>query len=314
MASERRSFLKNSSILAGSILLGSSMDSIATLNNKLDGISANNSISILHTSGLSGALDPVAGPFGGLIKVNQIFNRSNISNLILDSGNFLKAEVQEKDHFEVIRLMNKMGYQVATVGKNELCMGQEQLAAILPAINFELVNCNYNFSHATLSSRIKPYLILNSGKTKIGITGVGNCSPIAGIQIMEPFEAVNEMAKKLKKDLQCDFVICLTQFNKNTTKYNDKKLAAASKYLDLIIGGESGKVTKNAYVVKNQEKCDVFVSQAGSKGKTVGELTYEFNLFNSVVGLKHKYSISGLSEYASLRQKNEVLQLFTAVG
>lgn len=313
MASERRSFLKNSSIFAGSLLLGSSMDTIAALNKKLVGISANNVLSILHTSGLSGALDPVAGPFGGLKKVNQLFIRSNISNLILDSGNFLRADGQAEDHLKVIRLMNKMGYQVTTIGKNELCMGQEQLAAILPAINFELVNCNYNFSHAALSSRVKPYLLLNSGKTKIGITGIGSCSTVTGVQISEPFGAANEIAKKLKRDLQCDFVICLTQFSKNTKTYNDKNLAKASEYIDLIIGGESGKVTKNAYVVKNQKKCDVLVSQAGAQGKTIGELTYEFNQFNSISGLKHKYSISGMSQYASTAQKSEVLQLLTAV-
>jgi 5'-nucleotidase len=312
MISERRSFLKNSSILASSILLGSGMDTLGALNKNLSRISTNDVLSILHTSGLSGAVSPVAGPFGGLKKVNQLFLRSNINNLILDSGNFLQEGAQPEEHFEVIRQMNKMGYQVTTIGKNELCMGQEQLASILPAIKFELVNCNYNFSHTTLSSRVKPYLLLNSGKTKIGITGVGNCAPVAGVQINEPFRAVNEIAKKLKKDLQCDFVICLTQFSKNTKTYNDKKLATSSEYIDLIIGGESGKVTKNAYVTKNKQKYDVLVSQAGSQGKTIGELTYEFNQFNAIIGLKHKYSISGMSQYASLRQKNEVLQLLTA--
>lgn len=314
MASERRSFLKNSTILAGSILLGRSVDAAAAFNQKLNCAPANNFLSILHTSGLSGALNPVTGPFGGLKKVNQIFNRSSFDSLILDSGNFLQEGGQSEDHDDVIRMMNRMGYHVTTVGKNELCMGQEQLATILPAINFELVNCNYNFSHPVLSARIKPYILFNSGKTKIGITGVGNGPSVTGIQISDPFEAVNETAKKLKTDLQCDFVICLTQFSKNTKTYNDKKLAAASKYIDLIIGGESGKVTKNAYVVKNLKKYDVLVSQAGSKGKTIGELTYEFNQFNSIVGLKHKYSISGMSQYASLRQKNEVLQLLTSVG
>lgn len=312
MISERRSFLKNSSILTGSILLSGSINAAAAFNKELNELSATSTISILHTSGLSGALDPVAGPFGGMKKVNQLFIRST-SNLILDSGNFLKEGGRAEDHFEVIRLMNRMGYQVTTIGKNELCMGQEQLAAILPAINFELVNCNYNFSEKVLSSRIKPYILLNYGKTKIGITGVGNCPPVTGVQINEPFHAANEIAKKLKRDLQCDFVICLTQFSQNTKAYNDKKLAKASEYIDLIIGGDRHKVTKSAYVVKNQKKYDVLVSQAGSKGKTIGELTYEFNQFNSIISLKHKYSISGMSQYASPRQKNEVLQLLTAV-
>ena len=130
----------------------------------------------------------------------------------------------------------------------------------------------------------------------------------------EPIQTVNNTARKLKKDLQCDLVICLTQFGQNQKNYNDKKLAEASKYIDLIIGGEQCKVAKVARSLKNANKYDVLISQAGSKGKTVGELTYEFNQFNTITSLKHNYSISGMSEYATLTQKNEVFRLLTSVG
>lgn len=210
--------------------------------------------------------------------------------------------------------MNKMGYTATNLGINELQMGQEQLASILPAMDFELVNCNYKFSNTTLSSRIKPYITFNVGKIKIGITGVGNYISVPGIQVNEPVKAVNDTARKLKKDLQCDLVICLTQFSQNRENDNDKKFAEASKYIDLIIGGETGKVAKNARSLKNAKKYDVLISQAGSEGKTVGELTYEFNQFNTITSLTHKYSISGMSEYATLTQKNEVFRLLTSVG
>lgn len=308
---QRRSFLKNSSILAGSICFGSSLDAIASAGKSLGIASDNSKLSILHTAGLSGTFSPVAGPFGGLKKVNKLFLRSDSRSLFLDSGNFLPSGGQQEDHLEVIRLMNKMGYQVTTIGRNELIMGQEQLAAILPAINFKLVNCNYNFSHPALSASIKPYLILNSGKTKIGITGVGNCLNIPGVKVNEPFQAVNEIAKKLKKELACDLVICLSQFSHNTRKYNDQQLAKNSKHIDVIIGGENGKVTNKAYVFKNAKKYDVFVSQAGAEGRTVGELNYEFNQLNTITSLKHAYKISGMPQYASMKEKHEVFNILT---
>lgn len=311
MESKRRSFLKNSSILASSILLGGSFESVKAFSKNMN--SSDQRLSILHTAGLSGHITAAAGPFGGFKKVDQIFLRRNNSALRIDSGNFLKATGEEKAHFEIIKMMNRMGYLATTVGKNELSMGQEQLAAILPAMDFKLVNCNYDFSHTTLSSGIKSYVIFNFGKVKVGVTGVGNCDAMAGVRVREPFQAVNETARKLKRELQCDLVICLTQFNRNLKKYNDKNLAEASKYVDLIIGGESGKVAKSACALKNAKKYDVILSQAGSEGKTVGELNYSFNEFNMINGLTHKYSVSGMSDYASLAQNHEVFQLLTSV-
>ncbi|MFA4867119.1 MAG: hypothetical protein WC623_02925 [Pedobacter sp.] len=313
MVSKRRSFLKNSSILTSCILLGSSLEAASSFYKKKE-VSLGNTLSILHTSDLSGHLAPTAGPFGGLKKVDQIFLRRNKSTLKIDSGNFLKLGSELNEHIEIIKRMNKMGYFATTPGLNELNMGQEQLASILPIMDFEMVNCNYKFSNTILSSRIKPYFTFNVGKIKIGITGVGNYISIPGIQVSEPIQAVNDTARKLKKDLQCDLIICLTQFGQDQKNYNDKKLAEASKYIDLIIGGEICKVAKVARSLKNANKYDVLISQAGSKGKTVGELTYEFNQFNTITSLKHNYSISGMSEYATLTQKNEVFRLLTSVG
>ena len=313
MVSKRRSFLKNSSILTGSLLLGNALETVSAFS-KTSNIGSGHTLSILHTAGLSGQITTTAGPFGGLKKVDQTFLRSNRSALKIDSGNFLKPGSEMRGHLEIIEQMNKMGYMATTIGFNELSMGQEQLASILPAMDFELVNCNYKFSNATLSSRIKSYTTFNFGKIKIGITGVGTSRPAPGVQISEPFQAVNDTAKKLKEELQCDFVICLAQFSHNLKTYNDKNLAKASKHVDLIIGGEAGKVAKNAHVLKNARQYDVLVSQAGSEGKTVGELTYEFDQFNIIKKLTHSYSISGMNEYASSKQKHEVFQLLTAVS
>ncbi len=313
MVSKRRSFLKKSSILTGTMLLGSSLKAVNALSKNVE-LSSGSTFSILHTSGLSGQIAPTAGPFGGLRKIDQVFLRRNKNALKVDSGNFLNAGSDVKNHLEIIRQMNKMGYLATTVGKNELNIGLEKLAEILPFVDFQLVNCNYEFSNTIISSFIKPYAVFNVGKIKIGVTGVGNCSSIPGLQVKEPFLAVNETAKKLKKDLKCDLVVCLTQFSHNLKIYNDKKLAESSEYVDLIIGGEQDKVAKNAFSLKNARQYNVMISHAGSKGKTVGELNYEFNQFNIMTSLTHTYSISGMNEYASLGQKHEVFQLLTATA
>lgn len=313
MVSKRRSFLKKSSILTGTILLGSSIDAVNAFSKNVD-LASGSTFSILHTSGLCGQIAPAVGPLGGLRKIDQIFLRSNKNALKVDSGNFLNAGTEVQNHLEIIKQMNKMGYLASTIGENELGMGQEQLAEILPFVDFQLVNCNYDFSNSIISSFVKPYVIFNFGKVKIGITGAGNCKSIPGVLVKEPFQAVNETAKHLKKDLQCDLVVCLTQFNHNLKIYNDKKLAESSEYVDLIIGGEQDKVARNAYSLKNARQYNVMISQAGSKGKTVGELNYEFNQFNIMTNLTHKYRISGMNEYASLSQEHEVFQLLTATA
>jgi len=298
MISKRRSFLKNSSILAGAVLLGKPLNTLAGSGKSPERLSEG-LLKISHTGGLSGCIHSATGQFEQLIKVNKLFRSTVISGLVLDSGNFLKKGGTSEDQLPMVARMNRLGYHAVNIGAQELSMGQEHFAALLPSISFPLLNCNYDFSHPELSSRIKKYIVLKSGSLKIGITGLGAMVKIPGVEISNPFNCVNEIAKKLKNELNCDFVICLSQLDDEHKKYDDEKLAAASEYIDLIIGSQQQKLMLNAKALRNAKKSNVYLSQSASEGRTVGEMRFDFNHANLITGFHHRFNISGAQNHLS---------------
>jgi 5'-nucleotidase len=298
MISKRRSFLKNSSILAGAVLLGKPLNTLAGPGKSPDKLSEG-LLKISHTGGLSGCVNSDTGQFNKLIRVNRFFRSTAISGLVLDSGNFLKNGETAESQLSMVAMMNQLGYHAVNVGAKELSMGQDDFAALLPSISFPLLNCNYDFSHPELSSRIKKYVVLKSGNLKIGITGLGAMVKIPGVEVSNPFSSVNEVAKKLKKELNCDFVVCLSQLDDEHKKYDDQKLAAASEYIDLIIGSQERKLMTDVKVLGNAKKWDVYLSQSASEGRTAGEMKFEFNHANIVTGFHHRFNIAGASNHLS---------------
>ena len=310
MISKRRSFLKNSSILAGAALLGKPLNTFAGSVKSPKKLSEG-LLKISHTGGLSGCNNSDARHFSELIRVNKLFRSTIISGLVLDSGNFLKSGGSSEDQLRMVAAMNSLGYHAVNIGAQELSMGQEHFAALLPSISFPLLSCNYDFSHAALSSRVKKYIVLKSGNLKIGITGLGAMVKIPGVEVSNPFIAVNEVAKKLKKELNCDFVICLSQLDDEHRKYDDVKLAAASEYIDLIIGSQQRKLMIDPKVLGNAKKWNVYLSQSASDGRTVGEMKFEFNQANLITGFHHRFNISGAQNDLSPKYTYAALKRMT---
>jgi 5'-nucleotidase len=307
MISKRRSFLKNSSILAGAVLLGKPLNTLAGSGKSPDKLSEG-LLKISHTGGLSGCISSDAGQFDKLIRVNKLFRSTVISGLVLDSGNFLKKGEATEDQLRMVVRMNQLGYHAVNIGAQDLSMGQEHFAALLPSISFPLLNCNYDFSHSELSSRVKKYIVLKSGNLKIGITGLAAMANIPGVKVSNPFACANEVAKKLKKELNCDFVICLSQLDDEHRKYDDQKLAAGSEYIDLIIGSQERKLMIDAKVLTNAKKWGVYLSQSASHGRTVGEMRFEFNSANLVTSFHHRFNISGAQNHLSPKHTYAVLK------
>src|SRR5690349_17654154 len=148
MESKRRLFLKSASILAGTAVLSKPLTALAEVNRTINSFSERNEVIVYHTANLNGYIDTGKARLGGLNEINKLINGQETFGLILDAGNF----TGKADDLKIISMMNKIGYHAATVGAAELRGGEEGLAALLPFMNFPLVNCNYSFSNPVLSS------------------------------------------------------------------------------------------------------------------------------------------------------------------
>lgn len=290
----RRSFLKKSSLLTSAAFVGSHFDTVASITHKINTLNSDR-MTIYQTNDMNGCIECSNNGYGGIKNVAKLIKTQDTAGITIDAGNFLAPSATKNQQENIIYLMNKIGYHAATVGANELATGQESLASLLPQMHFPLVNCNYTFSHATLAANVKPYIILKNKKLKIGITGVGTSLNVPGVEFKDPYKAANKMASYLKNKMDCDFVICLSHLGFDTDIYSSKGLAETSEHIDFIAGGHNNTVLRGALVLRNKNKCDVTLSQAGEHGMILGKTTFGFDTFNCKNDFQHKYLIAGLN-------------------
>lgn len=207
--------------------------------------------------------------------------------LLLDAGdifqgtpyfNFYNGELEYK-------LMTHMGYDCATLGNHDFDNGIEGILKQLPYAGFEFVNCNYDFSGTMLDGIVKPYKIIRKGEITIGILGVGielkGLVPdklCENVRYQDPVEHANRVAAKLKQELDCDLVICLSHlgYKYGNDKISDQVLAARSENIDLIIGGHTHTFLSKPEAYQNAVGKQVLVNQVGWAGINMGRIDFYF--------------------------------------
>ena len=209
--------------------------------------------------------------------------------LLLDAGdvfqgtpyfNFYGGELEFK-------LMSMMKYDVCTLGNHDFDNGLEGFYNQLPHAKFDFVSANYDFKNTILNTIIKPYKVFNKNGIRVGVFGLG--VELSGLVdkknyketvYLDPIEVSQEMTKILKAQ-KCDLIICLShlgyQYKNDANKISDLKLAAATKDIDLIIGGHTHTFLDKPTIVKNLDGKDVLVNQVGCYGINVGRVDFTFD-------------------------------------
>ncbi len=149
-----------------------------------------------------------------------------------------------------IEAMNRMGYEVATVGNHEFDNGIEGLEKTMPAATFEWVSSNLDWSGAkSLAPLIKPWTIKEIGPFKVGLFGLlcelegmvaaGNRR---GVVYMDPVESARRSVAELKRE-GCNVIVCLSHMGFGTSyegeQLRDDRLPTAVEGVDLVLGGHS---------------------------------------------------------------------------
>lgn len=316
MNPQRRDFLKHSTWISAGVLFNTPLRSLAGSLSTTGEVSRFiNTIQIVHTNDLHNQLEPFkathAYGFGGVRQMVNRLSKSVSGSLKLDAGDFLDKNSSEEQHREMVMLMNDMGYHAATIGNEELHYGQEYLYNLIGLMKFPLINCNYAFTHSGLQKKILPYHIRQWGKFNIGITGVGlEPGTDAGIGWVHPYEAANTVAMQLKKNMHCDLVICLSHLGLGETEDSTSSIGLAkhSRAIDLVISGHKDTLRPEILVIRNSNKEEVLVSQAGVGGFVVKEINIRFNEARQKENIAYRNLVPGLpagrSAYELIRQIN----------
>jgi len=251
---------------------------------------------ILHTNDTHSQIDPDSHGLGGVMRRKAVIDsvRGAEKNVLLvDAGdvvqgtlyfNLYRGEVEHK-------VMNALGYDVATLGNHEFDNGAEELAGLLRGDNATWVSTNYDVDNSPLAGLLVPYVMKDYDGKKVGIMAL-NLDPkgmisdrnIKGVKYIDVYEAAEHTAWALRHNEKADVVVALNHIGySDDTHANDSLLAAVSKDIDLIIGGHShtpldpanpkSKPTR----VKNAEGRDVVIAQLRSTGTTIGKVEIDFD-------------------------------------
>jgi 5'-nucleotidase len=286
----RRHFIKQSAFAAGTLL--ASQWTLAETE------ATPQRLVILHTNDVHSRLEPFPMDgsrnqgLGGVAARAQIINDIRAKHeqvLLLDAGDIF----QGTPYFNLykgepeIKAMTQMGYDACIMGNHDFDAGLENFATQLSYANFPVIMCNYDFTATSMEGKSMPYKVFKKGKLKIGVTGVG--IEMKGLvpdnltentKYLDPVQRLNETAQLLRKQQNCDMVICLShlgyQYKENPNKVCDLILASESEDVDLIIGGHTHTFLNEPVVVKNKKGDEVLINQVGWAGIHLGRLDYEF--------------------------------------
>lgn len=291
----RRKFLSNTSATSAFFALGG-----LSLNSCFN--DTKKKITILHTNDVHSHIDPFPithsefPNLGGLARratlVESIRNE-NPNTLLFDAGdifqgtpyfNFYGGELE-------FRLMSMLKYDAATIGNHDFDNGIDGLFSQLPNAKFQLITANYDFTNTIMNGYTKPYEIYEVDGIKIGVYGLGiELNGLVTKRLfketihLDPFEIAQDTEKKLKEEEKCDIIICLSHlgYKYNSDKPDDLKLAAQTKYTNLIIGGHTHTFLDKPTIVKNSAQVDVLVNQVGCFGINLGRIDFYFDSKNNV--------------------------------
>lgn len=289
---KRRDFIKGTA--ASTALLGVGGLSLSSFNSL-----TTKHLTILHTNDVHSHIDsfpanhPKYANMGGIAKratLIETIKKENPNVVLLDAGdsfqgtpyfNYYGGELEFK-------LMSMLGYDATTIGNHEFDNGVEGLAAQIPNAKFDILNANYDFSNTIMHGLTKPYKIIVKDGIKIGIFGLG--VELEGLVdkkmyketvYLDPVEIATDVAKKLKHVEKCDLIICLSHlgytYSSEPNKVSDKKLAAATQYIDLIIGGHTHTFLEKPTILENKIGKKVIVNQVGCYGINLGRIDFYFD-------------------------------------
>jgi len=263
-----------------------------------------NKLTILHTNDQHSRIEPFDSSYtrnpnqGGFARRASLIQhiRSQESNvLLLDSGdifqgtpyfNFFGGELEFK-------LMSMMKYDASTMGNHDFDNGLDGFLKVLPNAKFPFICSNYDFKNTVLDGKTVPYKIFDKNGIKVGIFGVGiELEGLVGKKqygetiYSDPVEVAQHYSNLLKKEQNCDLVICLSHigydYKDEPNKLSDKILAAKTDQIDIILGGHTHTFLPEPEIFTNKSGKNVLVNQVGWAGLLLGRIDFYFDIHKNV--------------------------------
>lgn len=212
---------------------------------------------------------------------------------LVSCGDFVQGDVigSISKGNAIIRIMNRVGYDVVTLGNHEFDYTIPQLKKLMNALDAEVVACNF-----TKTSNDKPlyqsYTMMEYGKTKVAFVGI--TTPESFTKSTPAYfqnskgEFVYSFAgdatgkalyKKVQKAVNAarkagaDYVVALSHLGTEsvTEQWSAQSVVKNTYGIDVVLDGHSHS-TIASMRVKNKKGQKVTISSTGTKFANVGQL------------------------------------------
>ncbi|MCR5448342.1 MAG: bifunctional metallophosphatase/5'-nucleotidase [Solobacterium sp.] len=193
----------------------------------------------------------------------------------------------------IVNLMNKMGYDVSTVGNHEFDYGMPQLKRLIgmAAFPFVAANVRYTGTEGNVFADVPEYFIKDYGSVRVGFIGVltpASITTSTPANFMENGEFVynfydgnegKELTEKIQNSVDemrgngADYVIALTHLGsiEAIAPYDSISLIHNTTGIDAVLDGHSHSVIVGD-MYPNKDGEDVLLSSVGTKMENAGEL------------------------------------------
>jgi len=263
---------------------------------------AQSTVTILHTNDFHSRVEPISkydspcsaednaagecfGGYARLVTAIEEARERNPDALLFDGGDQFQGSLFYTYYKGKVaaEIMNRLNYDGMTVGNHEFDDGPKVLRSFIDAVGFPVVMSNADFADEPwLAEKLLKSAIIEKGGEQFGIIGLTPqdtselASPGKNISFHDPVAAVQSQVDLLTTvGINRIFVLSHSGYEV------DKRVAAETTGVDVIVGGHSNTLLSNT-----QERAagpyptlinDTAIVQAYAYGKFLGELTVTFD-------------------------------------
>ena len=212
---------------------------------------------IYHTSDVHGFFFPRNGQ-GGFAALEAVLKKGPQNYLLLDSGDFANGTVETRNSkgLKAVQIMNRMGYDAATIGNHEFDFKDAAVAPILANAQFAVLAANFfDKSTGKYPATVQPYKIFDVNGIKVAVIGLANrtpTNPAKSYSYGKPFDALEKALKEVEAK-QPNFVVVIVH-----DSFKDEKHGVASYVgeiakrfegrVQVVLGGHAHNILQNKYV------------------------------------------------------------------
>lgn len=250
---------------------------------------------LLHTNDTHSQIDPADNGLGGILRRKAVIDSVrgvNPNVLLIDAGDAVQGTLYFTLYGGEVEMkaMNELGYDLAILGNHDFDNGIQALAENLRHSKATWITSNYDIKGSALEGLLQPYIIKEVAGKRIAFMGI-NLNPegmistrnYPGVTYNDAIKAANATAWTLRHHHLADVVVAITHIGYDDPSYpDDVELARNSEDIDIIIGGHSHTTINPvngtvSHMVPNLNGKFVLVTQTGSRGVNIGEITIDLD-------------------------------------